>query len=86
MESFLDEGKSLEQKFFDPVKKIGLNVMRAKLGALGTKLDMIFKIVSLKTETCSLTLRLLSKDSQWNRLMAFLYDQNLPGRNAKVLS
>ena len=43
---------------------------------------MIFIIVSLKTETCSLTSRLLSKDSQSNRLMAFLYDRNLPGRNA----
>ena len=35
-----------------------------------------------KTETCSLTLRLLSEDSQSNRLMTFLYDQNSPGRNA----
>ena len=42
---------------------------------------MIFIIVSLKTETCSLTSRLVNEDFQSNRLMAFLYNQNLPGRN-----
>ena len=40
------------------------------INSLGTKLDMIFIIVSLKIETCSLKLRLLSEDSQSNRLMA----------------
>ena len=29
-----------------------------------------------------MTSRLLSEDSQSNRLMVFLYGQNLPGRNA----
>ena len=38
--------------------------------SLGAKLDMIFIIVSLKTKTCSLTLRLLSEDSLSNRLIA----------------
>ena len=52
------------------------------INSLGTKLDMIFIIVSLKTETCSLTSGLLRKVSQSNRSMAFLYDQNLAGRNA----
>ena len=42
---------------------------------------MIFRIVSLKTKTCSLTSRLLSENSQSNRLIAFLYDRSLPGRN-----
>ena len=41
------------------------------INSLGRKLDMIFIIVSLKTETCSMTSRLLSKDSQSNRLMVF---------------
>ena len=41
------------------------------INSLGKKLDMIFIIVSLKTETCSLTLRLLSEDSQSNRLLTF---------------
>ena len=41
------------------------------INSLGTKLDMIFIIVSLKTETYSLTSRLLSQDSQSNRLMDF---------------
>ena len=50
------------------------------INSLGTKLVMI--IVSLKTETCSLTSRLLSEVFQSNRLMAFLYDQNFPKRNA----
>ena len=52
------------------------------INSLGTKFDMIFIIVSLKTDTCSLTSRFLSEDSQSNRLMAFLYDQYLPRRNA----
>ena len=52
------------------------------INSLKTKLDMIFTIVSLKTDTCSFTSRLLSEDSQSNRLMAFLYDRNLPGKNA----
>ena len=34
------------------------------INSLGTILDMIFIIVSLKTETCSLKSRLLSEDSQ----------------------
>ena len=41
------------------------------INSLGTKLDMIFIIVSLKIETCWLKSRLLSEDSQSNRLMAF---------------
>ena len=49
--------------------------------SLGTKLDVTFIIVTLETEICSLTSRLLSEDFQSNRLMAFLYDRNLPGRN-----
>ena len=47
------------------------------INSLKTKLDMIFTIVLLKT--CSFTSRLLSEDSQSNRLMAFLYDRNLLG-------
>ena len=50
--------------------------------SLETKLEMIFIIASLKTETCSLASRLLSEDSQSNRLMAFLYDRNVPEINA----
>ena len=46
---------------------------------------MIFIIVSLKTETCSLATRLLSEDSQSNRLMAFLYDRNFPEKNTTQL-
>ena len=49
------------------------------INSLKTKLDMIFTIVLLKTDTCSFTSRLLSEDSQSNRLMAFLYDRNLLG-------
>ena len=41
------------------------------INSLGTKLDMTFIIVWVRTETCSLTSGLLSKDSQSNRLMAF---------------
>ena len=52
------------------------------INSIGIKLDMIFIIVSLKTETCSLTSTLLNEDSQSSRLMAFLYGQNLPGRDA----
>ena len=50
------------------------------INSLGRKLDTICIIVSLKTETCSLISRLLSKDSQ--SIGTFLYDQNLPRRNA----
>ena len=40
------------------------------INSLETKLEIIFIIASLKTETCSLTSRLLSKDPQSNRVMA----------------
>ena len=53
--------------------------------SLGVKFDMIFIIISLKTETCSLATRLLSEDSQSNRLMAFLYDRNFPEKNTTQL-
>ena len=43
------------------------------INSLGTKLDIMFIIVSLKTETCSLTSRLLNEVSQANRLMDFFY-------------
>ena len=59
-----------------------ISIITKVTNSLGTKLDMTFIIVSLKTETCLLRSRLLSKDSQSNRLMAFLYDRNLPWRNA----
>ena len=46
---------------------------------LGTKLGIMFITVSLKTETCSLTSRSLSKNSQSNRLMTFYMIGICPG-------
>ena len=41
------------------------------INSLKTKLDMIFTIVSLKTDTCPFISRLLSEDSQSIRLKDF---------------
>ena len=41
--------------------------------SLGTKFDMTFLIVSLKTDTCSLTSKSMSADSKSKKVNCFFY-------------
>ena len=62
--------------FYGSSSREGLDHLYIIIISLGTKFDIIFVIVSLKTESCSLTSKLMSADST-----ALFYDQGLLGKN-----
>ena len=53
-----------------------------KLISLETKFDIIFVIILLKMETCLLTCKSVSADSQQTCQLLFLYDQSSLGKNS----
>ena len=71
----------IKNKIFYMVAHLGTRSSQ-KLISLETKFDIIFVIILLKMETCLLTCKSASADSQQTCQLLFLYDQSSLGKNS----